>query len=74
MEDHHWRTWNRALRQRLLALQRTGGTAAGSWDPDTVWGGHGGRVYSTSLAALCLEVYYRYIPLEAAKVTRVKWR
>jgi hypothetical protein len=27
-----------------------------------MWGGYGGRVYTTSLAAMCLEVYYRYAP------------
>jgi hypothetical protein len=44
-------------------LQRKEGELAGSWDPTTVWGGYGGRVYSTAMAALCLEVYYRYLPL-----------
>ena len=32
----------------------------GSWDPIDPWGGDGGRVYSTALLAMCLEVYYRY--------------
>jgi hypothetical protein len=36
---------------------------AGSWDPDPVWGMHGGRVYATALAAMTLEVYYRYLPM-----------
>jgi hypothetical protein len=70
MDDVRWRTWNELLRARLLANQRADGHAAGSWDPDTLWGGHGGRVYSTALSALCLEVYYRYIPLQAAQVAR----
>ena len=35
--------------------------AAGT--PNTVWGGCGGRIYTTAMATLCLEVYYRYLPL-----------
>jgi hypothetical protein len=58
-----WTTWNEALTQRLLATQRRSGPATGSWDPTTVWGSYGGRVYSTAMAALCLEVYYRYLPI-----------
>ena len=61
--DGDWRRWNDALHATLLPLQKKEGPLAGSWDPATVWGGHGGRVYSTAMAALCLEVYYRYLPL-----------
>ena len=32
----------------------------GSWDPVGPWGVDGGRVYSTAILAMCLEVYYRY--------------
>lgn len=59
----HWEKWNEALTRTLVTSQRTKGPLAGSWDPNTVWGGYGGRVYSTALATLCLEVYYRYLPL-----------
>jgi hypothetical protein len=58
-----WARWNTALQNTLLSQQRWDGQAAGSFDPDELWGGYGGRVYSTSLAALSLEVYYRYTPL-----------
>lgn len=58
-----WQQWNAALRIALLRSQRTDGPHAGSWDPDTVWGRYGGRAYCTAMAALCLEVYYRYLPL-----------
>jgi len=58
-----WTRWNAALQSELLHRQRWDGTAVGSWDPDDQWGGYGGRVYSTSLATLSLEVYYRYLPL-----------
>ena len=68
-QDPGWERWNDALQDQLLSSQRPNGQLGGSWDPDTVWGGYGGRVYSTALAALCLEIYYRYLPLfdEAAK-------
>lgn len=58
-----WKTWNERLSARLLASQRLQGPQAGSWDPDPVWGNYGGRVFSTALGALCLETYYRYLPL-----------
>jgi len=60
-----WKTWNESLQQRLMATQETTGPLAGSWAPNTVWGAYGGRVYSTAMAALCLEVYYRYLPMYA---------
>ena len=66
-----WDRWNLALQAALLPLQRRDGSALdGSWDPDPVWGGHGGRVYATALAAMTLEVYYRHLPMhrQAARV------
>jgi hypothetical protein len=63
LQGPYWERWNDALRTTLLEHQRTSGPLAGSWDPETVWGGYGGRVYSTALATLCLEVYYRFLPL-----------
>ena len=58
-----WPQWNEALQQQLLARQQRSGDDAGSFSPDTVWGSYGGRVYSTAMATLCLEVYYRYLPV-----------
>ncbi|MCG8449929.1 MAG: squalene--hopene cyclase [Pirellulales bacterium] len=58
-----WENWNHALTTTLLTTQQDDG----SWQPDTVWGGYGGRVYTTALATLCLEVYYRYNPVEATR-------
>ncbi|GEM_PF-760420 len=56
-----WQAWNQRLQARLLSLQQTDGALQGSWDPNWfLWGGYGGRVYSTSLSNLCLQVYYRY--------------
>jgi hypothetical protein len=68
-----WELWNKNLSARLLSLQRVGGTESGSWDPEAcLWGGYGGRVYTTSLAVLCLQVYYRYdIPLDGSERTAI---
>jgi len=63
-----WQRWNAALQAELLARQRWDGSASGSYDPDDLWGGYGGRVYSTSLATLCLEVYYRYLPVHGREI------
>ncbi len=64
LQDENWRVWNQAMKARLLQTQEPAYSAdAGSWTPDGVWGGYGGRVYSTAMSCLCLEVYYRYLPL-----------
>ncbi len=64
LQDENWRTWNQALKARLLETQIPAyGKQPGSWNPDGVWGGYGGRVYSTAMSCLCLEVYYRYLPM-----------
>lgn len=63
LQGHHWQRWNQAMQTTLVTRQRNDGGFAGSWDPDCQWGGYGGRVYSTAVATLCLEVYYRYLPI-----------
>jgi len=57
-----WKTWNRAFRDMLVQQQRRGGDEDGSWDPYGPGAGSGGRVYSTAMGVMCLEVYYRYPP------------
>jgi hypothetical protein len=67
LQDEHWERWNQALQKSLIAAQHKEGDQAGSWDHDAVWGSYGGRVYTTALSTLCLEVYYRYLPVYAAR-------
>lgn len=57
-----WNRWNNVIRDRLIALQRgqDAGCERGSWDPADGHDRSGGRVYSTALAVLTLEVYYRF--------------
>jgi hypothetical protein len=64
MGGDYWKTWNEALKAMLVPNQRKDGDFDGSWDP--IGGkddGLGGRVYMTAMSALCLEVYYRYLPI-----------
>ncbi|HEX9793506.1 MAG TPA: hypothetical protein VGC54_05935 [Planctomycetota bacterium] len=56
----HWTSWRKAIETALLPNQRSDGNFAGSWDPVGPWGHEGGRVYSTAVGTLILEVYYRY--------------
>jgi hypothetical protein len=59
-----WTRWNEQTRDRIVSLQRTSGHLSGSWDPDeSPYGSRGGRIYCTTLGALTLEVYYRYLRL-----------
>jgi prenyltransferase beta subunit len=58
-----WKSWNEAVREILISEQQTAGEFAGSWDPISPWAKYGGRIYATALSTLCLEVYYRFLPL-----------
>ena len=60
MGGDHWKTWAKHMTTAVVQTQRTEGDLAGSWDPVGVWGQDGGRVYSTAMMTLTLEVYYRY--------------
>ena len=60
-----WEAWNGRLRELLVAEQIARGPDAGSWPVRGNRNNYtefGGRVYSTALATLCLEVYYRFTP------------
>ncbi|MDB5305918.1 MAG: hypothetical protein JWO38_120 [Gemmataceae bacterium] len=75
-EGPEWKDWNEGptrdgkreggMRDWLVNLQnKTEGSASqGSWDPDgATIGGSCGRVGTTALSLLTLEVYYRHLPL-----------
>jgi hypothetical protein len=64
MEGEDWDKWNHRMREHLVSLQETGGETEGSWNPAQAdWGARGGRMYSTSMALLTLEAYYRHLPM-----------
>jgi hypothetical protein len=59
-----WKKWNEEMKKVLLESQRQGIIDEdGSWDPIDEWGASGGRVYSTAICAMTLEVYYRFLRL-----------
>ena len=69
-----WLLWNRLFRDSLLRRQvralrdREGRFVRGSFDPNNhFWGPAGGRVYTTAMAVMSLEVYYRYLPMYRRK-------
>jgi hypothetical protein len=63
MGGDFWQQWNPAMRDMLVTNQRRGGDEDGSWDPNGDYSKRSGRVFSTAVGALCLEVYYRYLPM-----------
>lgn len=61
----YWERWNSQLKVTLLATQEKNGHQRGSWAPEKPFGIDGGRVFTTACSALCLETYYRFLPLYA---------
>jgi hypothetical protein len=61
VEPRAWSRFEPALERAVIPNQRTEPPCfEGSWDPIGPWGHAGGRVYSTAMLVLCLEVRYRY--------------
>lgn len=64
MEGPNFDLWNQRMREHLIRTQEKSGHATGSWSPKgTDWGARGGRLYSTSMALITLQVYYRHLPM-----------
>lgn len=59
----NWNRWNQHTKDVLLAHQEKQGCQRGSWTPEGRTCQAGGRIYSTALSILCLEIYYRYTQL-----------
>ncbi|NLF69107.1 MAG: terpene cyclase/mutase family protein [Candidatus Anammoximicrobium sp.] len=62
-ESPGWDRWNTALRDRLVATQSRRGHEHGSWYFHDPHGKSGGRLYTTAICVMILEVYYRHMPL-----------
>jgi hypothetical protein len=69
--DEHWAQWNPKMRELLISTQARGSdlTLKGSWEPQgKQFQNYGGRLMTTSLALLTLEVYYRHLPLNRVEI------
>jgi len=68
-DEARWNKWNTAMRDPLIEQQAEGGHEEGSWMMTGKDHGYksGGRLYCTSLGAMMLEVYYRYMPIYGDK-------
>ncbi|MSR46852.1 MAG: hypothetical protein EXS13_07300 [Planctomycetes bacterium] len=57
-----WDKWNEAIKSAIIDHQNMDKQfcSFGSWNPLDPWSLDGGRVYSTAVNTLCMEVYYRY--------------
>ena len=63
MGGRYWRAWNEKIKAILPENQRVDPPLlSGSWDPDTAVL-NGGRLFSTAMAVMTLETYYRFSPL-----------
>ncbi len=64
---HHggsdWERWNIRMRDLLVARQASSGHETGSWYFEDAYGKAGGRLYTTAMCTMILEVYYRHMPL-----------
>jgi hypothetical protein len=67
-EGAGWDVWNRDIRDRLIATQSRRGHEHGSWYFHDEHAKSGGRLYTTAMCLMILEVYYRYMPLYGRQV------
>ena len=66
VEGDVWISWNKRMKELILTSQSNKDHEAGSWHAGFDKGHAAeaaGRLYSTSLATMILEVYYRHLPI-----------
>jgi hypothetical protein len=75
VKGDRWKAWNEPLKKLLIDTQEAQGPLRGSWNPDPAgrtedaWGRLAGRIYTTAMHVLMLEVSYRSLPLYSEEVT-----
>ncbi|MEX2141630.1 MAG: hypothetical protein WD894_20360 [Pirellulales bacterium] len=73
-EGEEWEKWNEVMRDFLIESQAKKGAETGSWHFDENHGNIGGRLYTTSMATMTLEVYYRHLPLYQKSSTEAEFK
>jgi hypothetical protein len=73
-EGEEWDKWNKVMRDFLITTQAKNGAETGSWHFDESHANRGGRLYTTSLATMTLEVYYRHFPLYQKATTEAEFK
>lgn len=68
-----WHEWNESMRDPLLETQATKGHERGSWFFRDEHGSKGGRLYTTAMCVMILEVYYRHMPLYEDRAVTEDW-
>jgi hypothetical protein len=66
-EGEPWKKWNATMRDSLVEQQDKQGHQRGSWKIADPHLNRGGRLYTTALATMILEVYYRHMPIYGNK-------
>lgn len=65
-----WDKWNGVMRDQLVNSQASKGHEMGSWHfSGEKHGDRGGRLYTTAMCTMILEVYYRHLPIYRTQST-----
>jgi hypothetical protein len=69
-----WKNWNTKMRDALVSSQQKDGIEVGSWFIKEGLGtNEGGRLYSTAMSTMVLEVYYRHMPIYQTSASEEKF-
>jgi hypothetical protein len=56
----YWKSWNEPMKNAVVPTQKRENCENGSWDPIGACAARMGRVWTTAMNTLTLEIYYRY--------------
>jgi hypothetical protein len=69
-----WKNWNAKMRDALVNSQQKDGIEVGSWYlREGLGSDKGGRLYSTAMCTMVLEVYYRHMPIYQTEASEEKF-